>query len=77
MLVISLVCDITRYVMNIHLEQFGDHATMAFSGEFLQTLNLKAEDKNTNEDWQLQVWGTPWTPDEFVDMSVAGHPAKL
>ena len=59
-------------------EKFGDHATMAFSGEFLQTLNLKAEDKNTNEDWQLQVWGTPWTPDEFVDMSVkAGHPAKL
>ena len=58
-------------------EKFGDHATMVFSGEFLQTLNLKAEDKNTNEDWQLQVWGTPWTPDEFVDMSVAGHPAKL
>ena len=59
-------------------EKFGDHATMAFSGEFLQTLNLKAEDTNTNEDWQLQIWGTPWTPDEFVDMSVkAGHPAKL
>ena len=59
-------------------EKFGDHATMVFSGEFLQTLNLKAEDTNTNEDWQLQVWGTPWTPDEFVDMSVkAGHPAKL
>jgi len=59
-------------------EKLGDHATMAFSGEFLQTLNLKAEDTNTNEDWQLQVWGTPWTPDEFVDMSVkAGHPAKL
>ena len=59
-------------------DKFGNNATMAFSGEFLPTLHLRAEDTDTKEDWQLQVWGTPWTPDEFVDMSVkAGHPAKL
>ena len=35
-------------------------------------------DSGATEDWQLQVWGTPWTPDEFVDRAVvAGHPAKL
>ena len=45
---------------------------------FLQTLTLKVEDPSVAEDWQLQVWGTPWTPDEFVDRAVvAGHPAKL
>ena len=44
----------------------------------MQTLTLRADDSNVTEDWQLQVWGTPWTPDEFVDRAVAaGHPAKL
>ena len=59
-------------------DTFENNVATAFTGEFLQTLTLKAEDSSVAEDWQLQVWGTPWTPDEFVDMAVvAGHPAKL
>ena len=59
-------------------DNFDNHVATAFTGEFLQTLTLKAEDSSVTEDWQLQVWGTPWTPDEFVDRAVvAGHPAKL
>ena len=47
----------------MNFDKFGNDATMAFSGEFLQTLNLRKDDTDTEEDWQLQVWGTPWTPD--------------
>ena len=49
-----------------------------FAGDFLQTLNLRGTEVSGTDEVQVQIWGTPWSPDEFVGMAVkAGHPAML
>ena len=49
-----------------------------FSGHFLQILTLEDSDAGEQDDLQVQTWGTPWEPDEFVAMAVrAGHPSTM
>ena len=49
-----------------------------FSGDFLQILTLKCPDVGQQDDLQVQTWGTPWGPEEFVEMTVrAGHPSTM
>ena len=49
-----------------------------FAGDFLQTLNLSGTKVSGTDEVQVQIWGTPWSPDKFVGMAVkAGHPAML
>ena len=47
-----------------------------FSGSFLQILDLTSNEAAGHH--QLQVWGTPWSPEEFLQMAAqAGHPASF
>ena len=49
-----------------------------FEGKFLEICSLQNDNSDGTEDEQVQVWGMPWSPEEFVEKAVkAGHPSML
>ena len=72
--------------LNSNACDFGQNANVAnvceidriISGDFLQILTLSGPNAECQDDLQVQTWGTPWEPEEFVQMAVAaGHPSAM
>ena len=55
-----------------------EEGTKHLLGQAVQTCILQVDKSVPASETQIQTWGMPWSPDEFVDMAIkAGHPSTF
>ena len=56
----------------------GEQGQLNAAGETFFEVTYNNSNVNCSDDGQIQVWGLPWTPQEFLEKAVeAGHPSSF